>query len=79
MQLFLKTGVIRNFAILTGKHLCWSLFLIKLQALWPATLFKPHPKRDFTGDSSETCKIFTNSFFYGTLRVAAFVSLILSS
>ena len=32
-QMFFKTGFIRNFAIFTGKHLCWSLFLIKLQAL----------------------------------------------
>ena len=26
-----KNGVLRNFAIFTGKHLCWRLFLIKLQ------------------------------------------------
>ena len=32
MQMFFKTGVIRNFAIFTGKHPSWSLFLIKLQA-----------------------------------------------
>ena len=25
-------GDIKNFVIFTGKHLCWSLFLIKLQA-----------------------------------------------
>ena len=24
--------VLKNFVIFTGKHLCWSLFLIKLQA-----------------------------------------------
>ena len=29
--MFFKTGVLKNFAIFTGKHLCWSLFLIKLQ------------------------------------------------
>ena len=28
----LKIGVLKNFAILTGKHLCWILFLIKLKA-----------------------------------------------
>ena len=27
-----KIGALKNFAIFTGKHLCWSLFLIKLQA-----------------------------------------------
>ena len=32
--MFFKTGVIRNFAIFIGKHQCWSLFLIKLQAFW---------------------------------------------
>ena len=30
-KMFLKRGVLKNFAILTGKELCWSLFLIKLQ------------------------------------------------
>ena len=30
--MFFKIGVPKNFAILTGKHLCWSLFLIRLQA-----------------------------------------------
>ena len=40
--MFFKIGVLRNFAVFTGKHLCWSLFLIKVQAK-PATLFK----RDF--------------------------------
>ena len=40
LQMFFKIGVLRNFAIFTGKHLCWSLFLIKLQTLRPATLVK---------------------------------------
>ena len=31
-EVFFKKGVLKNFANLTGKHLCWSLFLIKLQA-----------------------------------------------
>ena len=26
-QIFFKTGVLKNFANFTGKHLCWSLFL----------------------------------------------------
>ena len=38
-QLFFKIiGVLNNFAIFTGKNLCWSLFLIKLQAWRVATL-----------------------------------------
>ena len=35
LEMFLKIGVLKNFAIFTGKYLCWSLFLIKLQA-WTA-------------------------------------------
>ena len=30
-QVFFKIGVLKNFASFTGKHLCWSLFLITLQ------------------------------------------------
>ena len=39
---FFKIEILKNFANSTGKHLCWSFFLIKLQALRPATL----PKTD---------------------------------
>ena len=31
-QMFFKIGVLKKFAKFTGKHLYWSLFLIKLQA-----------------------------------------------
>ena len=31
-QMFFKIDVLTNFAVFTGKHLCWSLFQIKLQA-----------------------------------------------
>ena len=31
-ELFCKKGILKNFAIFTRKQLCWSLFLIKLQA-----------------------------------------------
>ena len=31
-ETFYKKAVLKNFVILTGKHLCWNLFLIKLQA-----------------------------------------------
>ena len=36
----LKKGVLKKFVIFTGKHLCWSLFLRKLQVLRPAILLK---------------------------------------
>ena len=32
LQMFFKIGALKNFANFTGKHLCWSLFLIQLQA-----------------------------------------------
>ena len=38
--MFFKIDVLKRFAILTGKHLCWSFFLIRLQAWRPATLLK---------------------------------------
>ena len=31
-QMFIKIGALKYFAIFTGKHLCWSLFSIKLRA-----------------------------------------------
>ena len=34
----IKVGFLKNFAIFTGNHMCWSLFLIKLQAFRPTTL-----------------------------------------
>ena len=41
-EVFCKKGALKNFANLTGKKLCWSLFLIKFPALRLAIL----PKRD---------------------------------
>ena len=35
----IKKGVFKNFAKLTGKHLCQSIFFNKVAALKPATLF----------------------------------------
>ena len=35
----MNKAVSKNFLIFTRQHLCWSLFLIKLQSLKPATLF----------------------------------------
>ena len=38
-----KEAVLKNLANFAGKHLCWSLFLIKLLARRSATLFKRDP------------------------------------
>ena len=34
-EVFFKKTVLKNFAIFTGKHLCWSLFIIKLKVFRP--------------------------------------------
>ena len=36
----IKKTVLKNFAIFTRKHLCWSLFLNNVAGLRPATLLK---------------------------------------
>ena len=36
----IKKVIFKNFAIFTGKHLSWSLFLIKLQSFSNATFLK---------------------------------------
>ena len=38
LKVFCKKGVLRNFSKFTGKHQCWSVFLIKLQA-WDLQLY----------------------------------------
>ena len=49
-QMFFKIGLLYNAPIFTEKHLCWTLFLIKLQA------FRP-PTQVF---SCECCEFFIN-------------------
>ena len=39
-HIIFKKGVLKNFAIFTGKQLWWSVFVIKLKASGPATLLK---------------------------------------
>ena len=36
-QMFFKIDVLKNLAMFTGKHLCWSYFLIQLQG-WRTTI-----------------------------------------
>ena len=69
-EVFYKKAVFKNFAIFTGKHLCWSLFLIKLQALRTATLCERH--RWFLWK----LQTFYKQLLYRTSPVAAFASLI---
>ena len=39
-EVFFKKRFLKNFASFTRKHLCWNLFLIKLNDFGPATLLK---------------------------------------
>ena len=39
-QVFFNIDILKNFVIFTGKHLCWNLFLIKLQTWRPAAILK---------------------------------------
>ena len=39
-QMFFKIGVFKNFTNFTNKHLCWSIFLAKLQTSKPQGLKK---------------------------------------
>ena len=46
-EVFFKRAVLKIFALFTGKHLCWCLFLIKFHALRPAALLKKTPTQVF--------------------------------
>ena len=68
-QMFLKIGVLKNFANYTGKHLHWSLFLIKLLAWRPVTLLK---KDSNTGVFLWNLRNLWEHLFYRTLLVVDF-------
>ena len=58
---FVKKGVLKNFANFTGKHMRWSLFLIKQQDVWLTTLLK---RDSNTGVfQCEHSEIFKNTYF----------------
>ena len=62
-QMFFKIVLLKSFANFIAKLLCWSLFLIELQAGGPAILLKIDSNARV---SYETCKSFKNTFFYRT-------------
>ena len=59
---------LKNFANLTGKHLCHNKFLNKAEGLRPATLLKETLAQVF---SCEFYGIFKNTFFTEHLRATA--------
>ena len=64
--MFLKIVVLKNFANFTGKHLCWSLLLLKLQTFGAASLFKRDTKTGIFLFSCDNCEIFKSTSFYRT-------------
>ena len=58
-QMFFKIGTLKNFAICSGKQLCWSLF-----SIMDGNFIKMRLQREY-------CEIFKKSSFYRTLSVAA--------
>ena len=40
--------VLKNFTNFTGKHLCWSIFLIEFQQFRPASVLKKAPTQAFS-------------------------------
>ena len=64
----MKKVFFKNFTAFTGKHLRWTLFLIKLQPWGRAALLK---KEFSTGFSCEYCEIFKSTYFEEHLRTAA--------
>ena len=63
-----KKGVLKDFANFTGKHLCRSLFLIKLQAFRPANLLKRYFN---TGNFLWNLRNFYEHLFWRTSTLAA--------
>ena len=59
--------VFQNFTIFTGKHMCWSLFLINLLA-WTLFFLKKTPTKMLPVD---IVKFLRTGFFYRTPPVAA--------
>ena len=47
--MFYKKGVLKNLANFIGKHLCWSLFLIKLQS-WRSGILSKRDSNTFLGN-----------------------------
>ena len=56
--MFFQTGVLKMYTKFTGKHLCWSLFLVNYSNL---QLYEIEtPTKVF---SCEFCKTFKNTYF----------------
>ena len=63
-----EKAVLKNFAIFTGKHVRWSLFLIELQFWGPAIVLKETTEKVFF---CAYCEIFKNTYFQEKLQTTA--------
>ena len=55
---FCKKALLKNFAIFTGKHLCWRLFFIQnIAKLFRAPIFKKHLRTAAGENVHETEKL----------------------
>ena len=73
-QIFFKIGALKNFANFTGKHLCWSLFLIKLRILKLTNLLR---RNSNTGAVRKKLQNFVN--FTGKYLCWRFLSITLQA
>ena len=55
--MFFEIGILKNFAMFTGKYLCWGLFLKKLQTFIPSTFLKRDSTQVFRVDISKFLRI----------------------
>ena len=73
-KVFFKVGLLKNFANFTAKHLCWSLFLIKLQAFRFLNLF-PFSLRKFSL-AQPTCFLYVAQYTEAILLPEAILNAI---
>ena len=66
--MFYKRIIQKNFAKFRGKQLCWSLFLLKMQALVQPFLYKEILPKTWLYKFSE---VFRNTVFMEHLQAAA--------
>ena len=71
--MFFKIDILKNFAMFTGKHLCWSLFLIKTQSFKACNISKKRLQNRYF--PVNIAKFLRKSFFIEYLRWLLFNSL----
>ena len=69
-QMSFERDVFKSFTIFTGKHLCWSLFVIKFPAFKPANLLKKRLQHRYF--HINIAKFLRTAFFIEHLRQLLF-------